>query len=144
MAVPFPERRFGTIFLRRYRPPAPGPAERPRPTERAASTTPTLEPMRSEDFLPDAEELNRQRSHQVRTDPALRGRKSPQPHRLQLHDGRTLEGNMYRDPQERLVDGLYGTRGNFICLLNARSSDSPREIPFLVINLDYVVLIEEL
>lgn len=84
------------------------------------------------------------RGREVYTNPALRGSKQPYPHRFHLDDGSILDAEMYREPNSRLVDDLYGTKGDFICVLNARGRRAGEAVAFMVINLRHIVSIEEL
>ena len=80
----------------------------------------------------------------VHTSATLRADRRPYPHRFRLVDGRALEGSFYREPSSRLVDDLYGIKGDFICVLDARYVDGGDVVPFLVLNVRHIIAIEEL
>ncbi|HEX2204820.1 MAG TPA: hypothetical protein VHG91_16040 [Longimicrobium sp.] len=75
--------------------------------------------------------------------PALVGNKRPQPHRFHLSTGRVLEGNLYRAPSARLADHLSTLKG-FISVTDALCAASGERFPYIVLNQDHVLFIEEL
>jgi len=75
--------------------------------------------------------------------PALVGNKRPQPHRLHLTGGRVLEGNLHRGPSTRLADHL-GTLKGYISVTDALDPRSGERFPYVVVNADHLVFIEEL
>lgn len=68
----------------------------------------------------------------------------PYPHRFHLVDGRVIEGQLYREPNSRLSDDLYGMKGGFISILDARCTTTGTSMAFIAVNLDHVVSIEEI
>jgi hypothetical protein len=77
------------------------------------------------------------------TTPALVGNKRPQPHRFHLTSGRVLEGNLHRAPTTRLADHLSTLKG-FISVTDAVCVESGDRYPYLVLNQEHVVFIEEM
>ncbi len=77
------------------------------------------------------------------SDSVLRGNRSPCPHRFYLVDGRVIEGGMYRQPESRLSDDLYGMKGDFLGVVDARNLKTDEEVPFMVINKYHIVSVEE-
>jgi|HigsolmetaAR201D_1030396.scaffolds.fasta_scaffold146344_1 hypothetical protein len=75
---------------------------------------------------------------------ALKGNKKPYPHRFHLVDGRVIDGHLFREPNSRLADDLYGMKGGFISVLGARCTTTGREMPYVALNVDHIVSIEEL
>lgn len=75
--------------------------------------------------------------------PALVGNKRPQPHRFHLTSGRVLEGNLHRAPNARLADHLSTLKG-FISVTDAVCATSGERYPYIVLNQDHVLFIEEL
>jgi hypothetical protein len=75
--------------------------------------------------------------------PALVGNRRPQPHRFHLTGGRVLEGNLHRSPQTRLADHLSTLKG-FISVTDAACVETGERYPYLVVNQDHVVFIEEI
>jgi hypothetical protein len=71
------------------------------------------------------------------------GNKRPQPHRFHLTGGRMLEGSLHRAPTTRLADHL-GTLKGYISVTNALDPQSGERFPYIVVNADHVVFIEEL
>ncbi|HET7233357.1 MAG TPA: hypothetical protein VFJ16_25320 [Longimicrobium sp.] len=75
--------------------------------------------------------------------PAMVGNKRPQPHRFHLTSGRVLEGNLHRAPNARLADHLTTLKG-YISVTDALCTQSGERFPYIVLNADHVVFIEEL
>ena len=75
--------------------------------------------------------------------PAMVGNKRPQPHRFHLTGGRVLEGNLHRAPNARLADHLTTLKG-YISVTDALCPQSGERFPYIVLNADHVVFIEEL
>lgn|GEM_PF-2001603 len=75
--------------------------------------------------------------------PSLVGNKRPQPHRFHLTTGRVLEGNLHRAPNARLADHLATVKG-FISLTDAYCIQTGDQFPYLVINQDHVLFVEEI
>ncbi|HET7463176.1 MAG TPA: hypothetical protein VFJ82_18120 [Longimicrobium sp.] len=75
--------------------------------------------------------------------PALVGNKRPQAHRLHLATGRVLEGNLHRAPNTRLADHLGMLKG-YISVTDALDPQSGERFPYVVVNADHLVFIEEL
>jgi len=75
--------------------------------------------------------------------PGMVGNKRPQPHRLHLATGRVLEGNLHRAPNTRLADHL-GTLKGYISVTDALDPQSGERFPYIVVNADHLVFIEEL
>ena len=75
--------------------------------------------------------------------PSLVGNKRPQPHRFHLTSGRVLEGNLYRAPNARLADHLSTLKG-FISVTEVVCAASGERYPYIVLNQDHVLFIEEL
>ena len=75
--------------------------------------------------------------------PSLVGNKRPQPHRFHLTGGRVLEGNLHRTPSTRLADHLSTLKG-YISVTDALCPASGERFPYIVLNADHLVFIEEL
>ncbi|HEX6629938.1 MAG TPA: hypothetical protein VF048_02555 [Gemmatimonadaceae bacterium] len=75
--------------------------------------------------------------------PGMVGNKRPQPHRLHLTTGRVLEGSLHRAPSTRLADHL-GTLKGYISVTDVLDPQSGERFPYLVVNADHLVFIEEL
>ncbi len=75
--------------------------------------------------------------------PSLVGNKRPQPHRFHLTTGRVLEGNLHRAPNARLADHLATVKG-FISLTDAYCVETGERFPYLVVNQDHVLFVEEI
>lgn len=71
------------------------------------------------------------------------GNKRPHPHRFHLTTGRVLEGNLHRAPNARLADHLSTMKG-FISITDAADFATGERFPYLVVNQDHVLFIEEL
>jgi hypothetical protein len=74
--------------------------------------------------------------------PSLVGNKVPLPHRFHLTDGRVLTGDLHKAPNARLADHLSTLKG-FISVTRARCEASGKSFPYLVLNQDHVLFIEE-
>ena len=79
----------------------------------------------------------------MRGSPSMVGGKMPAAHRFHLSNGMVLRGEIYRQPKGRLSDHLSTLKG-FISVLDAESEATGERYPFLTINVDHVVVIEEL
>jgi hypothetical protein len=75
--------------------------------------------------------------------PSLVGNKRPQPHRFHLTSGRVLEGDLHRAPNARLADHLSTLKG-FISVTNAHCVATGERYPYIVLNQDHILFIEEL
>jgi hypothetical protein len=75
--------------------------------------------------------------------PSLVGNKRPQPHRFHLTTGRVLDGNIHRAPNTRLADHLATVKG-FISITDAQCAETGERFPYLVVNQDHVLFIEEI
>lgn len=75
--------------------------------------------------------------------PSLVGSKRPQPHRFHLTGGRVLEGNLHRAPTTRLADHLSTLKG-YISVTDALCPASGERFPYIVLNADHLIFIEEL
>ena len=75
--------------------------------------------------------------------PSMVGNKRPQPHRFHLTTGRVLEGNLHRAPNARLADHLATVKG-FISLTDAFCVATGEQFPYLVVNQDHVLFVEEI
>lgn len=75
--------------------------------------------------------------------PGMVGKKRPQPHRFHLATGRVLEGNLHRAPNTRLADHL-GTLKGYISVTDALDPQSGERFPYIVVNAEHLVFIEEL
>lgn len=73
---------------------------------------------------------------------ALAGRRTAQPHRVVLSNGKTLSGSLYRDANIRLSDHIAGLKG-FLAMTDAVEATSGEMHPFIVINIDHIVSVEE-
>lgn len=73
--------------------------------------------------------------------PQLAGDKVEMPHRVHLTDGRILEGGLYRSPATRLLDHLR-LLTDYVALVDASTPDG-EHFPFVAVNLQHVILIEE-
>lgn len=80
----------------------------------------------------------------VYTNAALKGSKVPYPHRFFLSDGRVLEARMFREPHSRLEDDLYGTKGDFVSLTDVRCTTTGGVAPYMAVNQQHIVSIEEM
>ncbi|HYH81554.1 MAG TPA: hypothetical protein VEX86_17245, partial [Longimicrobium sp.] len=58
-------------------------------------------------------------------------------------NGRVLEGNLHRTPSTRLADHLSTLKG-YISVTDALCAHSGERFPYVVVNADHLVLIEEL
>ncbi|HEX2187803.1 MAG TPA: hypothetical protein VHG51_02835 [Longimicrobiaceae bacterium] len=74
--------------------------------------------------------------------PSLVGNKVPLPHRFHLTDGRTIDGQLHKSPNARLADHLSTLKG-FISVTDARCEASGRHFPYLLLNQDHVLFVEE-
>lgn len=74
--------------------------------------------------------------------PSLVGSKVPLPHRFHLTGGRTLTGDLHKAPTARLADHLSTLKG-FISVTGARCEASGECYPYIVLNQDHVLFIEE-
>jgi hypothetical protein len=81
--------------------------------------------------------------HPAPGSPGLVGNKVPRPHRFHLTDGRVIEGDMHRSPGSRLADHLSTLKG-FISTTNASCTRSGTIFPYLVVNMEHVLFIEEI
>jgi hypothetical protein len=79
----------------------------------------------------------------VPSTPAMVGNRRPQPHRFHLTSGRVLEGNLHRAPGTRLADHLSTLKG-YISVTDALCAASGERFPYVVLNADHLVFIEEL
>lgn len=75
--------------------------------------------------------------------PSLVGNKVPLPHRLHMTDGRTLVGDLHKAPSTRLADHLSTLKG-FISVTGACCERSGTHFPYIVVNQEHVLFIEEL
>lgn len=75
--------------------------------------------------------------------PGLVGAKVPLPHRFHLTDGRVITGELHKAPNARLADHLSMLKG-FISVTSASCETSGRSYPYIVLNQDHVLFIEEL
>lgn len=75
--------------------------------------------------------------------PSLVGSKVPLPHRFHMTDGRTISGDIHKAPNARLADHLSTLKG-FISVTNACCEGSGSHFPYIVLNQDHVLFIEEL
>ncbi|HEX2093045.1 MAG TPA: hypothetical protein VHG28_11610 [Longimicrobiaceae bacterium] len=75
--------------------------------------------------------------------PSMVGNKVPLPHRFHLTDGRIIGGHLHKAPNTRLTDHLSMLKG-FICVTNARCERTGATFPFLALNQDHVLFVEEL
>ncbi len=75
--------------------------------------------------------------------PAMVGNRRPQPHRFHLSNGRVLEGNLHRAPSTRLADHLSTLKG-YISVTDALCPASGERFPYVVVNADHLLFIEEL
>lgn len=75
--------------------------------------------------------------------PAMVGNRRPQAHRFHLTTGRVLEGNLHRAPSTRLADHLSTLKG-YISVTDAQCTASGERFPYLVLNADHLLFIEEL
>ncbi len=75
--------------------------------------------------------------------PSLVGNKVPLPHRFHLTDGRSLTGDLHKAPTSRLADHLSTLKG-FISVTHAHCEKTGTELPYIVLNQDHVLFIEEL
>jgi hypothetical protein len=75
--------------------------------------------------------------------PALVGNKVPLPHRFHMTDGRTLVGDLHKAPGTRLADHLSTLKG-FISVTGACCEGTGTHYPYIVVNQDHVLFIEEL
>lgn len=71
------------------------------------------------------------------------GGKVPMPHRIFLSGGQVLEGDLFRAPNVRLADHLSTLKG-FLSVTNAVCRATGSCFPYLVVNLDHVLFLEEL
>ena len=74
---------------------------------------------------------------------ALAEGKVPLPHRFYLVDGRVIEGFLFRGANSRLVDELYGQKGSFVSVVDARVGTG-ETVPYMAINERHIVSIEEI
>lgn len=74
--------------------------------------------------------------------PSLVGSKVPLPHRFHLTGGRTISGDLHKAPNVRLADHLSTLKG-FISVTSARCQATGQEFPYIVLNQDHVLFIEE-
>lgn len=74
---------------------------------------------------------------------ALAEGKVPLPHRFFLVDGRVIEGFLFRGVNSRLVDELYGQKGSFVSVVDARVGTG-ETVPYMAINERHIVSIEEI
>ena len=75
--------------------------------------------------------------------PSLVGNKRPQPHRFHLTGGRVLEGNLHRAPNARLADHLATLKG-FISVTDVQCVATGERFPYVVLNQDHILFVEEL
>lgn len=75
---------------------------------------------------------------------ALAEGKVPLPHRFFLVDGRIIEGFLFRGVNSRLVDELYGQKGSFVSVVDARCVGTGESAPYMAINERHIVSIEEI
>lgn len=75
--------------------------------------------------------------------PAMAGNKIAMAHRLHLTDGRVLEGDLHRAPNSRLADHLAALKG-FVSVTNAACERSGAIFPYLVVNVQHILFIEEI
>lgn len=80
-------------------------------------------------------------AHPPRT-PGMVGNKVPLPHRFHLTDGRTIAGHLHKSPTTRLADHLSTLKG-FISVTGARCEASGKQFPYLLLNQDHVLFVEE-
>lgn len=80
-------------------------------------------------------------AHPPRT-PALVGNKVPLPYRFHLTGGRTLTGHLHKSPTTRLADHLSTLKG-FISVTGARCEATGSRFPYLLLNQDHVLFVEE-
>lgn len=107
---------------------------------RGAATSPT--PLRTEAATVIARAVPTVRPS-VPSTPSLVGNKRPQPHRFHLTSGRVLDGNLHRAPNARLADHLSTLKG-FISVTDAQCGESGARYPYIVLNQDHILFIEEL
>lgn len=75
--------------------------------------------------------------------PSLAGNKVPVPHRFHLSDGRVIQGDLHRSPHSRLADHLATLKG-FLCVTKGVCDRTGETFPFVVINQDHLLFVEEL
>lgn len=75
--------------------------------------------------------------------PSLVGAKIPIPHRFHLTDGRVISGDLHKAPNTRLADHLSTLKG-YISLTHASCEASGQVFPYILVNQDHVLFIEEL
>jgi hypothetical protein len=75
--------------------------------------------------------------------PSMVGNKVPLPHRFHLTDGRVIGGHLHKSPNTRLTDHLSTLKG-FVCVTDARCEKTGASFPFLALNQDHILFIEEL
>jgi len=75
--------------------------------------------------------------------PSLVGNKVPLPHRFHMTDGRTLVGDLHKAPTARLADHLSTLKG-FISVTGACCERTGTHFPYIILNQDHVLFIEEL
>jgi hypothetical protein len=74
---------------------------------------------------------------------SLVGNKVPLPHRFHMTDGRTIAGDLHKAPNARLADHLSTLKG-FVSVTNACCEGTGTHFPYIVINQDHVLFIEEI
>ena len=95
-----------------------------------------------QEVRPAPERLAPQRS--VIRSAALAEGKVALPHRFYLVDGRVIEGYLFRGVNSRLVDELYGQKGSFVSVVDARCVGTGEIIPYTALNERHIVSIEEI
>lgn len=83
------------------------------------------------------------RPHGTPGTPAMVGNRVPLPHRFHMTDGRTVVGDLHKAPTTRLADHLSTLKG-YISVTNACCEGTGTHFPYIVVNQDHVLFIEEL